>query len=417
MELLGELGGIGPFQLRQHLFHDSGQVPLDPAARLDGDAAVEELRRDVVLLGEAADADEHVELARLLLRDPERYGPVAPPSAAVVVPFAHGLLLPREVQALHVGSHFRLLVREQMGVMKRDVHALVTHALGDGGNGIAELDEQAHVAVAQVVDADHLRARKRAAPPHLMVEERFRQPEYPLTFGDMLHLHVFPDLLHEERGDGDDAVRLGRLRAGDDVPSLDPLVGFADGKRAPARVEVRRGQRQQLAFADARPIQDREGQERDRLVHDLAPELQVLVASPELHLHRALLRAHLPRPAHRIGLEPVVPNRMVEHRGKLVADCAQVRLRKRLPRGIAQLLDVVLPMEHVRGGDLVDPEVTQVRQDLRLDDVRLGVPGVLLEARLHISLVKLVESRHGHVQGTFLLEDELLLPAQGLAAR
>ena len=74
-------------------------------------------------------------------------------------------------------------------------------------------------------------------------------------------------------------------------------------------------------------------------------------------------------------------------------------------------------MEHVRGGDLVDLEVAQVRQDLRLDDVRLGVPGVLPEARLHISLVKLVESRRGHVQGTFLLEDELLLPAQGLATR
>nr|WP_239453723.1 hypothetical protein [Bifidobacterium pullorum] len=111
-----------------------------------------------------------------------------------------------------------------------------------------------------------------------------------------------------------------------------------------------------------------------------------------------------------------MPNRVVEHRGELVADCAQVRLRKWLLGGIAQFLDVVLPVEHVRGGDFVDLEVAQVRQDFRLDDVRLAVPGVF-RFGFTSGLVKLVESRHGHVRCAFLLEDELLLPAQGLAAR
>ena len=70
-----------------------------------------------------------------------------------------------------------------------------------------------------------------------------------------LHGVQAPDVvlhfLAEKSGHLNDPVALGRLGVGDNVLALDTLVGFRDGNRLLLKVEVPRGEGQQLPLPDA----------------------------------------------------------------------------------------------------------------------------------------------------------------------
>ena len=85
----------------------------------------------------------------------------------------------------------------------------MSHALGDVEGGEAHVDEQAHVAVAKVVDAYPLDARRLAAAVHLVHEEVLREAEEPLVGRHVIaHLDELRHLVAEERGHLDRAHRL-----------------------------------------------------------------------------------------------------------------------------------------------------------------------------------------------------------------
>lgn len=62
----------------------------------------------------------------------------------------------------------------------------MAHALGDGQRGEAHLDQQAHVAVAYVVYADALHARRLAPALHLVGQEVLGHGEQALVGGDVI---------------------------------------------------------------------------------------------------------------------------------------------------------------------------------------------------------------------------------------
>ena len=138
---------------------------------------------------------------------------------------------------------------------------------------------------------------------------------------------------------------------------MHPLIAFGHRQSLVLEVEVRRSEREHLPKPKAAPVKQFEGNERLRLVHDLAAEAQVLFLCPEAHLF-GLLASDLANLHHRVRVEPVVAHRMIEHGGELVADRVQIGLR--LFKHIARPhgLELIFPIENVERGDLIQALMT-----------------------------------------------------------
>ena len=149
-----------------------------------------------------------------------------------------------------------------MRVTASDVDAFMTHTFGNGDRREAFLDQEADMAVPQVVDADLLDARGFAAPLHLMGQEVPRDGEEAVGgLQTVQGFHVILHLVAEKSGNLDGSVALGGLGFGHHVAPLDPLVGFVDPQRRTLEVEVRSGECQQFAFTNAAPVEDFKGME------------------------------------------------------------------------------------------------------------------------------------------------------------
>ncbi|KRN56209.1 hypothetical protein IV72_GL000345 [Atopobium minutum] len=287
------------------------------------------------------------------------------------------------------------------------------HAVGDGQRRVAELDEKAHVAVAQVVDADGLHAACFAAAAHLRAQEAFGVAEYPLVLGDAAKAReVVAHLLGQELGHHDGPHRFPGLRGGDHVLAADALVGFRHRHRAAREVEVPGRERQQLAHAHAAPVQYLERHVGRGLVAQLAAETQVLVLGPEVHLVGVLL-ADLADLPHGVGCQAVVPHGVVHDGGELVADAVQIGRAERQAVAGSQFHQLVFPGDDVRRGDLVDGLGLEVGQDLRLDHRGLGVPGASAQARGDVLPVDPVEVGEGHGRRPLDAQQEIVLPPSG----
>ena len=270
------------------------------------------------------------------------------------------------------------------------------------------------MAVAYVVYADALHARRPAPALHLMGKEVLGHGEQALVGGDVVaHLDEVRHLVAQEGGHDDRAHRLGRLGVGHGVHAVEALVRLVDAQPRALQHEVGRRERQELAAADARPVEQLEGVERERLVHDGLAEPQVLVLGPELHL-AALLRPYLVDPAHRVVGEAVVALGVVEDGVELVVHRAQVRRRPGLPVGVPVLGELVLPPDDVDRPHVAHAHVPEERHELVVDDVLLGDPRVLAYARLHLGGVHLDELGERHVHGPAVKALELALPHCGL---
>ena len=191
-------------------------------------------------------------------------------------------------------GHLALGAREQVCVAECDVCRLMPHSVRDCHGREADSYERRDVAVAQVVHADHLNAGSRASAPHLAIESGLSKlREDPLAgrrLGDIAD--VAPYVVTQEPWNGYGAVGLLGLRRPDDVLSLPPVVGLVDGEGACGEVEVLGRERQELAFADARPIERLECVVDLRLVGDRVKEAVELALAPDPHL-LVLGRSHL----------------------------------------------------------------------------------------------------------------------------
>ena len=301
-----------------------------------------------------------------------------------------------------------------MRIAEGDVHALMAHPAGDRQRAEPFLDKQGDVAVAQVVDADALDAGGPAAPFYLVVEKRLRYLEDALIGVTVVVGEVFRDLVNKEVRQPHHARRLWRLRAGDDVFAADALVRLGDGQLVLAEVEVRRRERQQLAFSDAGPIGDLEREIGEGFIHDLPGEALVLVLGPEPHFPTPRV-AHLPGLAYGVHGQVVVAAGVVEHAGKLVAHGSQIGVRVGLSVLVAVEQQLGLPLEDVCRHDVAELHLAEERQDLGLDDLLLGPPCVELQMGHAVLAVEPVEVMHPHVRRAILTRDERALPGLRLA--
>ena len=291
-----------------------------------------------------------------------------------------------------------------MSIAIGDVYALMAHAIGDCQRAETHIDQQRDVAVTQIVYAYRLEPAYAAAPAHLVVQVVLREGEEPVVWLMIVIKRddVVVHLLHQEVRHGDDPLRLRGLGRGYHVLSLDALVALGDVHQLLLEVDVLLGESQQLANSQPAPVQHLEGVVALRLVHDGFAEQQVLLPGPKLHL-RPLPVADGYGGLDRALPQAVMPHGVVKYGACLVVERPQVRLAERLAGVVVGSEHLILPVDHVLAGDVVHAHLAEERDQLRLDDVLLGEPGVLLEPGAHVLFValdkRLERHRHGAVHG------------------
>ena len=302
-----------------------------------------------------------------------------------------------------------------MGIAICDVDALVADAVRDRDRREAHVDEERNVAVAKIVYADLLHTGGLGPALHLVIQEPPREGEEPVVRLQIVEARgVIPHFLAEELGHFDRAVALFRFRRGDDVPALYTLIRFADTHGALFEIEIRERQRQQLAHADAAPVEHFERVVGQGLAHYGLGEFEVFLLLPEIHLARFLL-AHAPRERGGVLGEPVMLHGVVQHGAELVVDGLEVGLGIGLSLFVAVADHHVLPLHDVPCGDVAELLVPEIGQELLLDEVLLREPCVLLELGAYVPLVKMQILLEGHVGIGAGFEQEPALPLQRLA--
>ena len=301
-----------------------------------------------------------------------------------------------------------------MGVAVSDVDALMSHTLRDGQSSKAHVDQQTDVTMSQVMYADAFYPGLLAATIHFPVEIAFADGEHPAV---RLHaielLEVVLELVTEELGHLDHPVALGRLGGGDDILLVEPLVRLVDGEGALLKVEVRRGQGQQLSLSDAAPVKYLKGVEGQRLIHHGLRKLGVLLPGPEQHL-LPFLCPHVTRLPGRVEVQTVKPGSVVENGAKLIVNRFQIGFGQWLAVTVPHFPDFVLPAHNVLGRDLRQLPLSKIGKDLLFDDALLGKPGVELQLGLNIPLIEGDEALKGHVHIGLLFHQELPFPFQRL---
>ena len=170
------------------------------------------------------------------------------------------------------------------------------------------------------MDPDTLHAGLLGSDLHIPLQLALGHGEDPLVGLEVVEgLEVILHLLAQERRHLHGAVALRRLGRGDDVTSVDALIGLVDPHRAALEVEVSRCQRQHFALAQAAPVEHLKGIVGIRFVHHHLGELQILLLRPEGHLPAPGL-AHVADLGGRIAGKAVVLHRMVEQAGELIVD-------------------------------------------------------------------------------------------------
>lgn len=301
-----------------------------------------------------------------------------------------------------------------MGIAEGDVDGFVAHPLGDGQCGEAHVDQQRNMAVPQIMHPDDLDAALLTAPLHAPLQGLLGEGEDPgVRLCAVQMLHIVSDLVAEELGHLDVAVAFLGLGIGDDILSLDPLVGLANHDDPLVEVKVRGGQGQKLAFPESAPVQQLEGVIVQGRLHLGIDEFEKFLLRPEQHLLGFLL-AHAAGSGGGIAGEAVVADGVVEQGTHLVVHILQIGAGVGLAVGVRQLPHFILPADDVSGCDVRELPLAQVGQDLGLDETFLVEPGVELQFGLDICLVELVEALQGHAKVGLFLHQKLPFPIQSL---
>ena len=166
--------------------------------------------------------------------------------------------------------------------------------------------------MADIMHANSFDPGRMAAPINFVIEIVLCDREDTIL---LLHsiegLDVFLHFLTEEFGHLNDTVALFRLRSGNHVLALEPLIGFADGHCTRLKVEVCWGEGQQFPLPDTAPVEHFKGIVGEGLVHHGVGKFQILFLRPEQHF-TPFLHPHVPGLGRRIDLEAVVADSMVK---------------------------------------------------------------------------------------------------------
>ena len=176
------------------------------------------------------------------------------------------------------------------------------------------------IRVSQIVYANPFHPCLLAATVHFPVKIAFADGKHPAV---RLHtvklLEVVLQLVTEELGHLNHTVALGRLRGSNDILLVKPLVRLVNGEGALLKIEVRRGQGQQLTLPDAAPVKHLKGVEGQRLIHHGLGKLGVLFPGPEQHL-LSFFRPHVARLPGWVEVQAVKSGSMVENCTKLIVN-------------------------------------------------------------------------------------------------
>ena len=112
----------------------------------------------------------------------------------------------------------------------------------------------------------------------------------------------------------------------------------------------------------------------------------------------------------------IIPNSVVKYGGELIVQRFQVGLGIGLVLLITVGKQLVLPRNHILGGDLIDLAFAKIRDDFCFDDMLLGLPGAFFQPCFEIRGVNLNKGFKTHIQITGTLLLELLLPFQCFTA-
>ena len=149
------------------------------------------------------------------------------------------------------------------------------------------------------------------------------------------------------------------------------------------KVNVRSGQRKELAFPEPGPVKDFKAQIRKNLVSDALPESKVFLQSPVLHFlcpafsDTACLSAG-------VGVQVIVPSGIVDNRHQLVVDGFQIRFRIILSR----IDQRVLPSADIGCLDFINCLVAKERKYLGFTDMLLRLYGGKFQSGGHILQIK-----------------------------
>ena len=211
-----------------------------------------------------------------------------------------------------------------MSIAVGDVDALMPHTLRDGQGGKAHVDQQTDVAMSQIVYTDALYPSLLATSVHFPVEIAFADGEHSaIRLHPVELLEVVLEFITQELRHLDHPVALGRFGGGNDILLVEPLVRLVDGESAFLKVEVRRGQSQQLPLPDTAPVQNFKGVEGQWFIHHGLGKLGVLLSGPEQHFF-PFFRPHVARLPSRVDIQAVKSGSVVENGAELRLNLSRV---------------------------------------------------------------------------------------------
>ena len=93
--------------------------------------------------------------------------------------------------------------------------------------------------VAQIVNSDLLYPCYLRASRHFVGKIAFGYFKDSVLVTDLVKVfQIILHFLHQKLRHFDGSIALGRFRVGNDVPFVNPLIGFVDRHRAPFKVEI-----------------------------------------------------------------------------------------------------------------------------------------------------------------------------------
>ena len=150
-----------------------------------------------------------------------------------------------------------------MCVVIGDVNAFVTDTIRNSSCGEAHVDEQRDMRVSQIMDAYALDIGFLCTSVHFVVEIAFCDGEHPIVRLDIVELfQIVLNFINEELRHLDDTVALFGFGRGNQVLSVQPLIGFCNGNGAFFKIKVSRGKSQKFTFTNTASVQHFKGIER-----------------------------------------------------------------------------------------------------------------------------------------------------------
>ena len=303
-----------------------------------------------------------------------------------------------------------------MGVIVSNIDALVTDPVRDCRCRESHVDQEADVAMPEVMNSYPFHACRFSPLVHLPMKGILRQRENPIRVFNAVELaQIIPNLFGQEPRHPNRPIALLGLRGRDTILTVDSLIGFIDGDRSLLQIKIRGRQGQQFPFPDTAPVQHLEGVVGNRIVHLCVREFQVLLFRPESHL-AALVLSHASGLPAGILSEVIELHRMIEDCAELTVQGFQVDRGIRIPLLVPVIHQLILPSDDLLGRDAVHFQPSEVRNQLRADDVFLHSPCVFFQPRSDVQLVLLREALEGHVQISFGHGQRLAFPGNRLSS-